>query len=276
MTGPSWLAGILAATMIVTAGYCASRLVIARAHQRREERDVDLAHTVMGVAMAGMLVSWLNPLPDAVWAVMFGAGTGWFGWRAWRGRQHRTDAGHTDQSPYRHHVPHLVMCGAMVYMLLAAGAVVSATHPGLAMGGPAAAGRFPLLALVLAVFMVGYVMWQADRLPALARASTLRAAPEAVLELVPMAPGGGQTSQTYEQASQPCEQATQADDRATWADESATDPRSGQRRWRVFARRPVGSDNMPLLTHRMLSPHLTACCQIAMAVTMGYMLILML
>ena len=40
------------------------------------------------------------------------------------------------------------------------------------MGGPPAAGRFPLLALVLAVFMVGYVMWQADRLPALAHAST--------------------------------------------------------------------------------------------------------
>ncbi len=232
MTGPSWLAGILAATMIVTAGYCASRLIIARAHQRREERDVNLAHTVMGVAMAGMLVSWLNPLPDAVWAVMFGAGTGWFGWRAWRGRQHHTDAGHTDQSPYRHHVPHLVMCSAMVYMLLAAGAVVSATHPGLAMGGPAAAGRFPLLALVLAVFMVGYVMWQADRLPALARASTPRAAPEATLELVPIAAGGGQVTQSQ--------------------------------------------DNMPPLTHRMLSPHLTACCQIAMAVTMGYMLILML
>ena len=37
------------------------------------------------------------------------------------------------------------------------------------MGGPAATGRFPLLALVLAVFMVGYVMWQADRLPARAQ-----------------------------------------------------------------------------------------------------------
>ena len=92
MTGPSWLAGILAAVMIATAGYCASRLIIARAQRRRDERDVDLVHTVMGVAMAGMLVSWLNPLPDGVWAVMFGAATGWFGWRAWRGRQHRTGA----------------------------------------------------------------------------------------------------------------------------------------------------------------------------------------
>ena len=96
VTGPSWLAGILAAVMIATAGYCASRLIIARAHRRRDERDVDLVHTVMGVAMAGMLVSWLNPLPDGVWAVMFGAATGWFGWRAWRGRQHRTDASDSD------------------------------------------------------------------------------------------------------------------------------------------------------------------------------------
>jgi hypothetical protein len=255
VTGPSWLAGILAVTMIATAGYCASRLIIARAHQRRDERDVDLVHTVMGVAMAGMLVSWLNPLPDVVWAVMFGAGSGWFGWRAWRGRQHRSDTGDSDQSPYRHHVPHLVMCGAMVYMLLAAGAVVSATHPGMAMGGPAAAGRFPLLALVLAVFMVGYVMWQADRLPALARASTPRAAPEATLELVPIAAGGGQ---------------------ATQSGEAAPDAHSGQRRWGMFSPRRAGQDNMRPLAHRMLSPRLTACCQIAMAVTMGYMLILML
>jgi hypothetical protein len=269
VTGPSWLAGILAVTMIATAGYCAFRLIIARAHQRRDERDVDLVHTVMGVAMAGMLVSWLNPLPDVVWAVMFGAGSGWFGWRAWRGRQHRSDTGDSAQSPYRHHVPHLVMCGAMVYMLLTAGVVVSATHPGLAMGGPAAAGRFPLLALVLAIFMVGYVMWQADRLPALARASTPRAAPEATLELVPLAAGGVQATQPYERATQSGEQPTQAD-------EPAPDPHSGPRRGGMFSPRPAGQDNMPPLAHRMLSPHLTACCQIAMAVTMGYMLILML
>ena len=44
----------------------------------------------------------------------------------------------------------------------------------------------------------------------------------------------------------------------------------------MLSRRPVGRDNMPPLTHQMLSPRLAACCQIAMAVTMGYMLILML
>jgi hypothetical protein len=259
VTGPSWLAGILAVIMIATAAYCASRLIIARTHQRKDERDVDLVHTVMGVAMAGMLVSWLNPLPDGVWAVMFGAGTGWFGWRAWRtrpGRRDRTDVSDTDQSPHRHHVPHLVMCGAMVYMLLAAGAVASATHPGIAMGGPAAAGRFPLLALVLAVFMVGYVMWQADRLPALAQVSTLRTAPARIPALAVVPAGGGQ---------------------ATQPDETAPDPLSRQRRWGRSSRRLVGRDTMrPPLTQHVLSPRLSACCQMAMAVTMGYMLILML
>jgi hypothetical protein len=259
VTGPSWLAGILAVIMIATAGYCASRLIIARAHRRKDERDVDLVHTVMGVAMAGMLVSWLNPLPDGVWAVMFGAGTGWFGWRAWqarRGRRDRTDVSNTDHSPHRHHVPHLVMCGAMVYMLLAAGAVTSAASTGGTMGGPAAAGRFPLLALVLAVFMVGYVMWQADRLPALAQASPPRTAPARTPALAVVPAGGGQATQAYE---------------------AAPDPPSRQRRWGMLSRRLVGRDNMrPPLARQVLSPRLSACCQIAMAVTMGYMLILML
>ncbi len=252
MRGPFWLAGILAALMLATAAYCATRLIIARAHRRPDERDVDLVHTVMGVAMAGMLVTWLNPLPDGVWAVMFGAGTGWFSWRAWRGHRGRADVTASGQSPHRHHVPHLVMCGAMVYMLLAVGAVTSAASTRTTMG-VATAGHFPLLALVLAVFMVGYVMWQADRLPA--RASTLRMAPARTPALVPVAVGGGQATQAYE---------------------AAPDPPPRQRRRGIVSRRLVGRDTMPPLAHQMLSPRLAACCQIAMAVTMGYMLILML
>jgi hypothetical protein len=220
--GPSWLAGILAVIMIATAAYCASRLVLARAHRRPAGRDADLVHTVMGVAMAGMLVSWLNPLPDRLWAAVFAGGTAWFGWRAWAGRRGRAMAAAGPGRPaHRHAVPHLVMCGAMVYMLLAARAGSPGSGP--AMGGPAAAGRFPLLALIFAVFMVGYVMWQADRLPAVARAT-------AVLSQG-TGPGAG----------------------------PATPPdRAG---------RPGP---------RALSPRLAACCQIAMGVTMGYMLILML
>ena len=238
MGGPFWLAGSLAVLMLATAGYCATRLIIARVHRRPDERDVDLVHTMMGVAMAGMLVSWLNPLPDGVWAVMFGAGTGWFGWRAYRGRHDRAETGAVGQSPHRHHVPHLVMCAAMVYMLLAAGAVTAAAHTGMTMGGPATAGRFPLLALVLALFMVGYVMWQADRLPALARTGPPRPAPAGTAAVIAVAAGGSQ--------------ATQAGQAAATTD-LATGP-----------------------APRVLSPRLAACCQIAMGVTMGYMLILML
>ena len=218
MGGPSWLAGILAAIMIATAACCASRVVIARGHQRGAERGANLVLTVMGVAMAGMLVSWLNPLPDRLWAGMFAGGMAWFGWQAWRAR--RTAAPERGRAPHRHPLPHLVMCGAMVYMPLAVRAARPGPETGIAMGGSAAGGRFPLLALMLAVFMVGYVMWQADRLPALARAG---AAPTGG----PAVPAGGDGP-----------------------DRSA---------------RPGGW---------VLSPTLAACCQIAMGVTMGYMLIL--
>ena len=128
MGGPSWLAGILAAIMIATAAYCASRLVLAWAHRRPGGRDVDLVHTVMGVAMAGMLVSWLNPLPDGLWAAMFAGGTAWFGWRAWGGRRGPGHGGRPGRPAHRHAVPHLVMCGAMVYMLL--GVRAGARRPG--------------------------------------------------------------------------------------------------------------------------------------------------
>jgi len=231
--GPSWLDGILAAIMIATAGYCAGRLVIARA-PRRAGGDVDLMHTGMGVAMAGMLVNWLNPLPDRLWEGVFAVGAAWFGWRAWSGRRVRARAPGRSRPAHRHPVPHLVMCGAMVYMLLAVHAEKPGPGPGLAMGGPAAAGRFPLLALVLAVFMVGYVMWQADRLPAAARAS------RAALALAP-GTGSGEGSAT------PAARAS--------LDVAATD----------LALSPVP---------RALSPRLATCCQIAMGVTMGYMLIL--
>ena len=131
MTQPAWLAGVLAAVMIATAVYCMSRLVAPAARRLAAERDADLVHAVMGVSMGGMLVTRLNPLPNAVWAVLFGLATVWFGGQIWR----RAGV---------HHVPHLVMSGAMVYMLLAATGLTK--HGTMGMGG----ARFPLVALVLA------------------------------------------------------------------------------------------------------------------------------
>jgi Domain of unknown function (DUF5134) len=166
MTGPSWLAVGLAGLMLLVAGTCAMRLAIWWRRGRGTEAEADGLHTVMGVAMAGMLEPRLTLLPDAVWRAMFVAGAAWFGWqaaRAWRRRSPR-------RSRSAHPVPHVVECAAMLYMLLparSAGRAAAMVMPG--MTGTSAAGN-PALALVLALFMVGYILWTTDHLAALSRA----------------------------------------------------------------------------------------------------------
>ena len=72
MAGPSWLAGIFAAVMILTAAYSASRLAVSRLRGQATEFDADALHAVMGAAMAGMLVPRLSVLPASAWVAVFG------------------------------------------------------------------------------------------------------------------------------------------------------------------------------------------------------------
>ena len=44
------------------------------------DADIDAAHLLMGIAMAGMLVASLTTLPNDVWDVIFAVMTAWFGW----------------------------------------------------------------------------------------------------------------------------------------------------------------------------------------------------
>jgi Domain of unknown function (DUF5134) len=175
MGGPSWLTGIFAAAGLAVAVYCAGRLLAARRWRRPTELDTDGAHVVMGVAMAGMLVSGLHTLPSTIWEVVFAAGAAWFGYRMHQGRrQSRRGA---RPSPWRssHPLPHLVECAAMVFMfaILPASAAVEGTARGMTM--TAAESRFSFLTLPLAVFLFGYVVWLGDRVtlhaPALAAAA---------------------------------------------------------------------------------------------------------
>ncbi len=165
MTGPSWLPALVAALMLLIAASCAARLGLSRSRGRATETDADGLHVLMGVAMAGMLVPRLSPVPGTVWQAMFAAAAAWFGWQAIRARRRRP-------SSWRcaHPAPHAVECAAMLYMLLPAR---SASHaPAMAMpamSGPAAAGSNPAIALVLALFMLGYVLWTTDRIAALSR-----------------------------------------------------------------------------------------------------------
>ena len=84
MTNPVWLNDFFAAVMLAVALYSAGRLVVARVWSRPTHRDVDVAHVLMGTAMAGMLVSDLNPIPNGLWEVVFSSLAAWFVWRCYQ------------------------------------------------------------------------------------------------------------------------------------------------------------------------------------------------
>ena len=243
MAGPSWLAWTFAGVMIIVSGYCLTRLAASWRQRRPTDRHVDAIHVLMGVAMAGMLVPRLRVFWTGGWEVVFGIGAAWFAWLAFRQfRGQPTAGGRPD-----HHLQHVLACGAMLYMFLAVAGVAKAAAGGSAMGEMAPGGaHFPTLALVLAIALIGYVVWTADRLSSLAPVAALAARSAPVPVLAWAGPGGGTGIVA---AGGEGGHGTPGDDGQAQA---------GQAR------------------HAPLSPRLAACCEIAMGVTMGYMLILML
>ena len=138
-----------------------------------------------------------------------------------------------------HHLQHVLACAAMLYMLLpTAGAVAGSATASAMSGMTGGTAHFRTLALLLAFALFGYVVWNADRLSSLPPVAALaaRVAPVPVLAGVPA--GGGDAG---------------AGDRGLSDDA-----------------RPDQGQSVPL------SPRLAACCEIAMGVTMGYMLVVML
>jgi hypothetical protein len=183
MGGPAWLTAIFAAASLAVAVYCAGRLVVARRGHRPTELDTDGAHVIMGVAMAGMLVSGLRTLPSAIWEVVFAAAAVWFGFRMLQGRRG------AKPSPWRssHPLPHLVECAAMVFMflILPASAAAGAATSGMSMTMTATESRFSFLTLPLALYLFGYVVWLGDRV-------TLHApAPALAIATFPASAGSG-------------------------------------------------------------------------------------
>jgi Domain of unknown function (DUF5134) len=169
MTGPSLLAAASAALMLLIAASCAARLAVWRLRGRGTEPGSDGLHVLMGVTMAGMLEPHLSPVPAVVWQGVFGAAAAWFAWLAISARMRRRRS----SSWCAHPAPHAVECAAMIYMLLPAGPAGHArpmAMPG--MSGGSIAARNPALALVLALFMLGYILWTTDQLTALSRSGT--------------------------------------------------------------------------------------------------------
>lgn len=157
MAAPAWLSGVFAAVMLAVASYCAGRLAVAAAWRRVTDLDADGVHVFMGVAMAGMLVPALSVLTPGAWEAVFALWAAWFGWQAVR--VYRGDGTGSWRCAFP--VPHLVESLAMVYAFTAARP--TAGRMGGGMAGAAGAVRFPVLAVVFALFMVGYVAWLGDR-----------------------------------------------------------------------------------------------------------------
>ena len=190
MGGPSWLAWTFASVMIVVAGYCLARLLASWRRRRPTDHRVDGIHVLMGVAMAGMLVPRLRVFWVGGWEVVFAIGVAWFGWLAIREFRGRPTVGGRPG----HHLQHVLACGAMLYMFLAAATVAKAAAGGSAMGGMAGgAAHFRTLALLLAFALFGYVVWTADRLSSLAPVAALAARSAPVSVLAAAGPGGGGT-----------------------------------------------------------------------------------
>ncbi len=174
MIGPAWLAALLAAVMLLVAAGSVARLALWRVRGRAAEPEADVLHVLMGVAMAGMFEPGISPVPGTAWLALFAAGAAWFAWQAVRTRGEKNSAGGWRPEPgswrCAHPAPHSVESAAMVYMLVPVG---GAGHvPAMAMRGMAGAGANPAVALVLALFMLGYVVWTADRLTSHSWAST--------------------------------------------------------------------------------------------------------
>lgn len=169
MTGPAWLADGFAALMLLIAVGCLSRLALWRLRRRDTELDADGVHVLMGVAMAGMFEPRLRLLPGTVWLGLFATAAAWFAWQAIRARA----GGRTGGLRCAHPAPHAVECAAMLYMMLGPAGPLSrgsaAAMPGMSDASTAFAGN-PALAVVLAVFIIGYMMWTTDRLAARSRA----------------------------------------------------------------------------------------------------------
>jgi hypothetical protein len=260
---PSWILDILAAVMLVVAAVSAARLVAARAWQgaqRAVRADVDVAHVLMAIAMAGMLTARLQTLPNGAWEVIFSVLTAWFAYRVARDAQTsgvRALAG-------GHCAPHLIHAAAMLYMFLALTAPAAHGAGMAGMGG--AAGTMgtlslPFLAFLFALMLIGYSVWDLDQVSGPGATghyslATARLAPRAVVLASATTVAGTASSATTASGSAVGEGGVA----------TVTDDADATGAWEPT--RPGGG------TSPLLVPWVATDCRIAMGVTMAFMLLI--
>lgn len=243
---PDWLPDSFAGLMIAVSIYCSVRLLASRALRRRINVDVNVAHVTMGVAMAGMLVPALATLPTGLWEVVFVGLAVWFSWHSVRFiARHLGPGGGRDLHHVSHYLTHLVMSCAMLYMYLAAPNGGAANAGDMSMGGATGAtANFVGLPLFFLIVLCVSAVWHIDSL-------SLSASHEPVL--VPV--GSNEIAGGVRGTNAPGQ---------TMLAGSLT---------RSVTETPVEPD---LDDRPFMAPRLELACHVAMCVTMGYMLILML
>jgi hypothetical protein len=253
---PVWILDIFAALMLLVAAVSAARLVAARRQRTGPATaDVDVAHLLMSIAMAGTLTAALSTLPDTAWEVIFGLTTAWFAWRVWRDASvngvRALAAGHC--------APHLVHSSAMLYMFLAAAAPAGGSGMG-GMGGAAGTAmptlEHPTVAFAFALVLAGYAAWDLDQLSG-RRYSVASAA-------VSLVPSGMPAMAAAESAAVVFSGPPRAGEMARIEASPAGEAVPG-----------AASAGWPTLPAVLLSPGTTVGCRIVMGVTMAFMLAIM-
>jgi hypothetical protein len=265
---PAWILDVFASVMLLVAAVSGARLAAARPWSRRDaDSDIDAAHVLMGVAMAGMLAGGLRTLPSGAWAAIFVVVTAWFGWRVIAEVRERRASALTAG----HYPPHLVHGAAMVYMFVALSTPVRGAGAGLSgMSGTASSMgtlRLPTLALAFVLFMAGWAVWDLDQLTSsgghdhgYAQGLLLRRArPEPGMVLATARPSLAMSSGSLAGFGAAPELVGSA----------ATLPASESPA--VSANESDGS----VLSRRLLQPQVAVACRIAMGITMALMLVIM-
>lgn len=237
MTNPGWVNDIFAAVMIAVAAYSAGRLMAARRWSRPTHTDIEVAHILMGTSMAGMLVSDLNPIPSGAWEVVFSALSAWFVWRCYQFvKDPSTGLG------YEMHVHRLSrrlihLVMSLAMLYMFLAAVPATVESGGSMAMGSATGTTTDFVLLPLAFIVSLFASAIWELDRIGHLSPSRTTLDQAAPVFSLVGGG---SPTASQASNPAD-------------------------GRVDTARPP-----------WLAPRLEGAAHIAMCVTMGYMLVLML
>jgi len=261
MMTPSWILDILAAVMLLVAAVSAGRLVAARPWAGSAgDADLDGAHLLMGIAMAGMLVASLTTLPNDAWDVIFAVMTAWFGWQVYResGRQGARVLADG------HHMPHLVHSAAMLYMFVALTAPAAGGGGGMGGGSGMAMQTLnaPVVAFIFILWLSAYVVLDLDRLSGPAHAHGSYFAGMRLAGATAGAGPGGSAALYAESSAAGTEAGTALDQAIGGSHTVGDDDAAG-------GVRPATGSTF------LLSPKVAAGCRTAMGITMAFMLVIM-